>query len=84
MAVIFELHKSVNECEERELMFIIADAESKTCHGSLTLKKIDIDNERGKLMKLRKRRAPSSEKVVFSERKENWYECAHCDYVSRA
>ena len=82
--MIFELHKSVIECEERELIFIIADAESKTCYGILTIKKIDIDNERGALMKLRKRRAPSSEKVVVSERKEKRYECAPCDYVSRA
>ena len=85
MEVILELHKSVIECEEREFMFIIADAESKSCHGILTLKMIGTDNERGALIqKYRKRRAPSSEQLVFSERKEKRYECAHYDYVSLA
>ena len=66
-------------------MFIIADVHSKTCHGILTLKKIGIDNEMSALIqKYRKRPAPRSENVVVSERKDKRYECAHCDYASRA
>ena len=52
--------------------------ESKTCHGILTLRK--IDDER----KYCKRRSPSYEKVVVSERKEKRFQCALCEYVSRA
>ena len=78
MEVIVELHESVIEYEDRELVSLIADTESKTCHGILTLRK--IDDER----KYRKRRSPSYEKVVVSERKEKRFQCAHCDYVSRA
>ena len=84
MEVIVELHESVIECEDRELVLLIADTESRVCHGILTLRK--IDNERNALIqKYRKRQAPSSEKVVVvSERKEKRYRCVHCVYVSRA
>ena len=78
MEFIVELYESVIECEDRELVLLIADTESRTCHGFLTLRK--IDDER----KYRKRRSPSYEKVVVSERKEKRFQCAHCDYVSRA
>ena len=74
MEVIVEIHESLIECEER--MLIIADMESKSCHGYLTVRKIDD-------RKL-KRRMPSCENVVVRERKEKRFECAHCDYVSRA
>ena len=46
----FDFHQSVIECE-KELLFIAADAETKTCHGIVTLENlVDIDNERGELM----------------------------------
>ena len=68
--VTFEFHSSIIECE-KELLFIVGDPEKKTCHVTVTLKKVvDIDNERGDLMmKMHKRRAPS-EKVIVIERKE--------------
>ena len=78
MEVIVELHESLIECEDRELVLLIADTEPRNCHGTLTLRK--IDDER----KHRKRRSPSYENVVVSERKEKRFQCAHCDYVSRA
>ena len=46
-------------------MLLIADAESKTCHGIVTLRKIDDESKNPE------RRSPSYEKVVVSERKEN-------------
>ena len=73
MEVFVELHESVIECEDRELVLLIADTESRTCHGILTLNK--IDDER----KYRKRRSQSYEKVVVSERKKKRFQCAHCD-----
>ena len=78
MELIVELHESVIECEDRELVLLIADTETRTCHGIWTLRK--IDDER----KYRKRRSPSYEKVVISGRKEIRFQCANRDYVSRA
>ena len=70
MEVIVELHESVIEFEDRELVLLIADMESIVCHGILSLKK--IDNERNALIqKYRKRPALSSETImVVSERKK--------------
>ena len=65
MEVIVEMHESVIECEERVL--IIADMESKNCHGYLTVRKIDD-------RKL-KRRMPICENVVVREREEKRFEC---------
>ena len=73
MEVIVELHASVIECEDRELELLIADTESRTWHGILTLRK--IDDER----KYRKRLSPSYEKVVVRERKEKRFQSSHCD-----
>ena len=50
--------------------------ESKSCHGYLTVRKIDD-------RKL-KRRMPRCQNVVVRERKEKRFEFAHCDYVSHA
>ena len=67
-------------------MFVVADVESKICHGILTVRKVfDIDNERMDLVRnLRKRRAPASSVVVVNERKGKRFECGFCEFESRA
>ena len=67
-------------------MFVVADVESKSCHGILTVRKVfDIDNERMDLVwNLRKRRATASSVVVVNERKGKRFECGFCEYESRA
>ena len=86
LQVTFEFHQSINECEDKKLLFNVSDPDNKTCHGFVTFKKeFDSDNERGDLMmKMHKKRAPCEKIIIVSERKEKRYECAHCDYVSRA
>ena len=83
VVVTIELHQSILECQ-KELLFIVAEPELKTCHGIVKIRKeLDIDDERGDLMmKMRKRRPPSN--VVVSERKRKRYECGYCEYESRA
>ena len=39
---MFEFDQSIIVCEEKELIFIVADSENKTCHGNVTLIK-DFD-----------------------------------------
>ena len=81
--ITIELHQSILECQ-KELLFMVAEPELKTCHGIVKIRKeLDIDDERGDLMmKMRKRRAPSN--VVVSERKGKQYEWDYCEYESRA
>ena len=80
-----ELHETILKCR-RELMFIVADPEEKTCHGIITVRKVvDIDNERMDMVrKLRKRRAPDVSVSVINERKGRRFECGYCEYESRA
>ena len=79
--VTIELHQSILECQ-KELLFMVAEPELKTCHGIVKIRKeLDIDNESGDLMiKMRKRRVPSN--VVVSEHKGN--DMSACEYESRA
>ena len=71
---------------QQEVMFVVADPESKSCHGILTVRKVfDIDNERMDLVRnLRKRRAPASSVEVVNERKGKRFECGFSEYESRA
>ena len=80
-----ELHETILICR-REVMFIVADPEEKTCHGIITVRKVvDIDNERMDMVrKLRKRRAPDVSVSVINERKGRRFECGYCEYESRA
>ena len=80
-----ELHESIMKCQQ-EVMFIVADQETKSCHGIVTVRKVfDIDNERMDLLRnLRKRWAPASSVVVANERKGKRFECGFCEYESRA
>ena len=39
---MFEFDQSIIVCEEKELIFIVADSENKTCHGNVTFIK-DFD-----------------------------------------
>ena len=80
-----ELHETILKCS-REVMFIVADPEEKTCHGIITVRKVvDIDDERMDMVrKLRKRRAPDASVSVINERKGRRFECGYCEYESRA
>ena len=84
--ITVELHESIMKCR-REIMFVVADPEEKTCHGILTVRKVfNIDNERMDLVRnLRKRRAPdASVSTEVNERKGRRFECGYCEYESRA
>ena len=85
VVITVELHESIMKCQH-EVMFIVADQETKSCHGIVTVRKVfDIDNERMDLVRnLRKRRAPASSVVVVNERKGKRFECGFCEYESRA
>ena len=84
VVITVELHESIMKCQQ-EVMFIVADRETKSCHGIVTVRKVfDIDNERMDLvLNLRKRRAPSNT-VVVHERKGKRFECGFCEYESLA
>ena len=86
VVITVELHESIMKCR-REIMFVVADPEEKTCQGILTVRKVfDIDNERmNRVRNLRKSRAPdASVSTVVNERKGRRFECGYCEYESRA
>ena len=84
VVITVELHESIIKFRQ-EVLFVVADPESKSCHGILTVRKVfDIDNERMDLVRnLRKRRAPNAS-IVVNERKGRRFECGYCEYESRA
>ena len=86
VVITVELHESIMK-SRREIMFVVADPEEKTCHGILTVRKVfDIDNERmDRVRSLRKRQAPdASVSTVVNGRKGRRFECGCCEYESRA
>ena len=84
VVITVELHKSIMKFQQ-DVMSVVADPESKSCHGILTVRKVfNIDNERMDLVRnLRKSRAPNASTVV-NERKGRRFECGFCEYESRA
>ena len=84
VVITVELHESIMKCQQ-DVMFVVEDQKSKSCHGILTVRKVfDIDNERMDLVRnLRKRWAPNASTVV-NERKGRRFERGFCEYESRA
>ena len=82
--MLFQFEQSVITCEDTVLVLILAHPDTMLCHGIDTLKKVvDIEDKRGELMVfMRKERAPSD--TLMAKRKEQRFECAHCDYASPA